>query len=112
MNYTIISARYANAESSAVVLLTVESGAVACSLRDRPEVWQAMQAWVSGGGVIQAYAPLPVIDLSDFQNVEKLFRAKCVSDLAFRLGKAPGALTLAEIQAERTRIKNIADALP
>ena len=52
-----------------------------------------------------------VVDLSDFQNWTKIFRAKCLSDLAFRLGKAPGALTLADINAERTRIKNIADVL-
>lgn len=37
----------------------------------------------------------------------KLFRAKAINDLAWRLGKMPGALTLAEIAAERTRIINI-----
>jgi hypothetical protein len=51
-------------------------------------------------------------DQNDFQNLARFERAKAISDLAFRLGVAPGALTLAQIQAERTRIKNIADALP
>ncbi len=41
----------------------------------------------------------------------KLFKAKCISDLAFRLGKAPGALTAAEIAAERDRIVAIYKAL-
>ena len=42
---------------------------------------------------------------------DKLFRAKCISDLAFRLGKAPGALTGAELSAERDRIAAIYKAL-
>lgn len=41
----------------------------------------------------------------------KLFRAKAVSDLAWRLGVAPAALTPAQIAAERTRILNIYKAL-
>lgn len=56
--------------------------------------------------------PKPPLDQADFDNAMRIIKAKCVSDLAFRLGKAPGALTAAEIQAERTRIKNISDALP
>lgn len=54
--------------------------------------------------------PVPV-DQNDFQNLTKAFRGKCISDLAFRLGVLPGAVTLAQLQAERSRIKNIADAL-
>jgi hypothetical protein len=34
----------------------------------------------------------------------KIFKAKCLSDLAFRLGKPPGQLTAAEIAAERDRL--------
>lgn len=37
----------------------------------------------------------------------KLFKAKLVSDLAFRLGVAPGALTPAQLLAERNRIAAI-----
>lgn len=44
-------------------------------------------------------------------NLLKLIKAKVVSDLAFRLGVTPGALTLAQLQAERTRIANIYSAL-
>lgn len=42
---------------------------------------------------------------------DKMFKAKCISDLAFRLGKAPGALTALELQAERDRIAAIYKAL-
>lgn len=42
---------------------------------------------------------------------DKVFRAKCISDLAFRLGKAPGALTAPELAAERDRIAAIFKAL-
>lgn len=38
---------------------------------------------------------------------DKLFKAKLISDLAFRLGKAPGTLTVAELTAERDRIAAI-----
>ena len=110
MPYGIISAKYANSSNTAVVAQTSSAGAVAIS-QERSDLWQELQDWVSSGGVIAAYMPPHAPDLCDFQNSEKLFRAKCVSDLALRLGKAPGALTSAEIQAERARIKSIADAL-
>lgn len=42
---------------------------------------------------------------------DKLFLAKCVSDLAFRLGKNPGQLTAEELRNERDRIANIYKAL-
>lgn len=38
---------------------------------------------------------------------DKKFLAKCISDLAFRLSKAPSALSAAEILAERDRIAAI-----
>lgn len=41
----------------------------------------------------------------------KLLKAKFISDLAWRLGVAPGALTLAQLNAERQRIANIYKAL-
>jgi hypothetical protein len=41
----------------------------------------------------------------------KLFKAKAISDLAFRLGKSPGALTAEDIRAERDRIVAIYKAL-
>lgn len=44
-------------------------------------------------------------------DILKLLKAKFVSDLAFRLAVAPGALTGAQLDAERTRIANIYKAL-
>lgn len=40
-------------------------------------------------------------------NLQKLVKATVISDLAFRLGKAPGALTGPELLAERSRIAAI-----
>lgn len=37
----------------------------------------------------------------------RLLKAKCISDLAFRLGKLPGQVTSAELIAERDRISQI-----
>lgn len=47
------------------------------------------------------------------QNIDwrKLLKAKFISDLAHRLGKAPGALTAQELGAERNRITAIYKAL-
>lgn len=67
-----------------------------------------------------ATAPLPLPEFTQEQkeaeaqrrfDTDKLFRAKCISDLAWRLGKNPGALTSAELLAERNRIANIYKAL-
>jgi len=44
-------------------------------------------------------------------NMLRLMKAKFISDLAWRIGKAPGALTNAELNAERSRIAAIYKAL-
>lgn len=56
------------------------------------------QAWLNGVGN-------PAID------PRKVFKAKLISDLAFRLGVAPGALTGPQLLAERNRIAAIYKAL-
>jgi len=50
MTYTILSARYANAEQTAIVLETKEAGAVMTSQADTPELWAQATA-----GQVQAY---------------------------------------------------------
>lgn len=40
MIYTILSARYANEENTAIVITTQEAGDVALSERDTPELWE------------------------------------------------------------------------
>lgn len=50
-------------------------------------------------------------DAAQSYDGNKALRAKGISDLAWRLGKAPSALTAGEIAAERTRIMNIYKAL-
>lgn len=62
------------------------------------ELEAEVQAALNGGSG-------PHIDMT------KLLKAKFVSDLAWRLGKAPGALTGAELTAERNRIAAIYKAL-
>lgn len=61
------------------------------------ELEAAALAALNGGGGL--------IDLG------KLLKAKFISDLAFRLGVAPIALTPAQLAAERQRIANIYKAL-
>jgi len=59
MTYTIQSAKYANAENTAAVLLTAESGAVLVSEVDRPELWAAMLAWGTPDDYATPPAPAP-----------------------------------------------------
>ena len=39
MIYTILSARYANEDGTAIVITTFEAGDVAISEKDTPEIW-------------------------------------------------------------------------
>lgn len=71
----------------------------------------AKEAFVSGADQKEEDAKealnggVPQIDIL------RLLKAKFVSDLAWRLGKAPGALTGAELTAERNRIAAIYKAI-
>lgn len=56
--YTILSARIANAEGTAVVLRTSEVADVVISLRDTPEAWEDYQKWLQAGGIPSAYQPI------------------------------------------------------
>jgi len=49
VTYTIISARYANPEHTAALLMTEEAASVAISAADTPEEWAAMLAWGDPG---------------------------------------------------------------
>ncbi len=78
------------------------------------------QQQTQAAGIVATFDPVDPAVVSAQLDVEaatvydmnRLFKAKVVSDLAFRLSKAPGALTSAEIAAERTRILNIYKSLP
>ena len=39
MIYTILSARYANEDNTAIVIKTVEAGDIAISEKDTPDIW-------------------------------------------------------------------------
>ena len=49
MSYTILTAKYANAARTAAVIATQESGAVAVSQLDRPELWGKLLDWIAAG---------------------------------------------------------------
>ena len=49
MSYTILTAKYANADKTAVVIMTQEAGAVAVSQQDRPELWEMLLDWIDLG---------------------------------------------------------------
>lgn len=127
---TITAARYQNAEHATVVVtLQGDPGKYLVEMinPNDPYLWTLLQEWIASGNAIAAEPPPPTPpnaqQMTDAVNgvfvgvldpnidVLKLVRAKAISDLAFRLGKAPGALTAAEIAAERTRISNIYAAL-
>lgn len=55
MAYTILSAQYANEDSSSAVIETSEAAAVLVSERDTPDLWADMLAW----GEPASFAPSP-----------------------------------------------------
>lgn len=66
----------------------------------------------SGGEIAAGVAALQDADAAQQFDGNKVMRAKAISDLAWRLGKAPGSLTAPEIAAERLRIITIYKSLP
>lgn len=76
--------------------------------------WRAFQKWVADGGVPQAEDVPPPVD-KDAEGRAAIdatvLKAKVISDLAFRFGVAPGALSPAQIATERNRIAAIYAAL-
>lgn len=99
-------------------MIDCKSLAEALEIADRLRIEapsQSRPAW----RVFQAGDALPEHCKSDEErgtavaetSLEELFTAKCISDLAWRLGKAPDALSAAEIRAERERIAAICKAL-
>jgi hypothetical protein len=59
MTYTIQSAAYANAEHTAAVIQTAESGAVLVSQVDTPAKWAAMLAWGTPTDYVAPPPPVP-----------------------------------------------------
>jgi hypothetical protein len=55
----IVSAFPVNIEQTAVILMTVEKGAVLIGQQDTPELWQKLQDWLAAGNAIPAYNPPP-----------------------------------------------------
>lgn len=127
---SIVSARYVDAgQTKCAVTVQGESAELLCAADPAekldPYLWALVQEWAQQPGhTITAYvAPVPptpeeleaqavaALNGGGGFDMRKLFKAKFISDLAFRLGKAPGALTGAEITAERNRIAAIYKAL-
>ena len=92
---TITSANYANAENTAAVLMTQERGAVLVSQKDRPQLWQDLHAWITGGGAVQAYIapvkPTPAEDAASGIMATPAFRG-LIKVLANRFGITPQQL--------------------
>lgn len=74
------------------------------------DVWNG-SGWVSYAGPTQAELEADCVAALSGGTASvdpgKVIKAKFISDLAFRLGKAPGALTNGELTAERNRIAAI-----
>ena len=58
MSYTFLSAGYANADQTAIVVQTVEAGAVALSLVDTPSAWEHL---LESGIDIAPFVSPPVV---------------------------------------------------
>lgn len=61
MEYTILSAKYANEDRTAAVIETKEFGSVAISEADRPELWKLLRGVKVAGYVAPVVPPLPTL---------------------------------------------------
>lgn len=57
--YQIVSAFWAEADNSVVMIETSNFGQVCVPQRDRPELWDDVMTWAAAGGVITPYQPEP-----------------------------------------------------
>lgn len=92
MAYTIISAVYANPNSTSAVLVTVEAGAIAISEADTPEEWAELAA--SGVTVSPYVAPVPSV-VSAYQAKATLMQAGLYDKAAAAAQAAGGLVALA-----------------
>jgi hypothetical protein len=71
LSVTITGARWANAESSRLLVITAERGSVL--LKPEHPAWSAAMAWIAGGGVVTPFvAPTPQRRLSKADFVGRL----------------------------------------
>jgi hypothetical protein len=55
-DYEILSIENANADQSVLIVATAGHGRVVVH-RDRPDLWQRVQAFIAKGGIVPAYVP-------------------------------------------------------
>lgn len=74
MSLTILSAKFSNADRTAIMALTEESGSVLITQSPgKAEKWAALQDWVSRGGTIAAYvAPVVPVVRDQLSELDKL----------------------------------------
>jgi hypothetical protein len=67
VKYTILSARWGNAEHTSAVILTAECAAVAISAADTPDVWPVFLDWATKNAVADMpAAPVPLTKQQKF----------------------------------------------
>lgn len=72
MSYTYLSAAYGNTDATAIIAVTEESGAVALSLADTPDAWEALLASeIAIEAYVEPAAPVPAA-ISDRQFAQQL----------------------------------------
>ena len=102
MSYTILTAKYANADRTAAVITTQESGAVAVSQQDRPNLWEMLLVWIAAGNT-----PEP----ADVPSAEEIAAAarKALDDQE-RLQAKADAIILALVNATPVQLVSFARA--
>lgn len=92
MSYTFLSAAYGNVEGSAIVAVTVEVGAVALSLADTPDAWEALlDSEVAIAAYAEPEAPVPAA-ISDRQFAQQLAVLTKISEAEAEAWAARGEL--------------------
>ena len=102
MTYTILSAAFANAEHTAITIITQEAGAVSISEVDRPDLWALAQENAKATPIADYQAPViqPQFDVvAEVTAIRKALVAKSVVTAVEIDAQKPVKLADAQIDA-------------
>lgn len=87
MNYTVLSARFANPENTVAILQTAEAGAVVTSQRDTPHLWALLDGVAVAAYAAPPWEPIKAAEVVDYIETREKMCAR-VAGIGQRLARA------------------------
>ncbi len=87
MNYTVLSARFANPENTVAILQTAEAGAVVASIQDTPHLWALLDGVDVAAYAAPPWEPIKAAEVADYIETREKMCAR-VAGIGQRLARA------------------------